>query len=190
MWAASFDMHNVHLENGRVEPGSHTESNLGPAIPSADQLAPWEHTVVCLTRLTCGLVSLMPRAHHRIKLRPVHGRAPAPTATHCHHRHTPFQPDDGALHGLIVHACMQLMRSVDRSFTARSVAAITGTDAEAFYDLKRGHKMAAYTGGVPAMLEQGWAPESGTLTKADAEAAGAKVPSDLWVGAPLLSNMK
>lgn len=78
---------------------------------------------------------------------------------------------------------MQLMRSVDRSFTARAVAAVTGIHPEDFYDLKRGYKMAAYTGGVRGMLEQGWVPESGGLTAEAADAAAAKIPTDLWVGA-------
>lgn len=81
---------------------------------------------------------------------------------------------------------MQLMRTIDRSFTARSVAAITGIESEAFYDLKRGHRMAAFTGGVPAMLEAGWAPEDSDLSKEDVESGGGKIPSDLWVGVPLV----
>eukprot|EP00892_Ulva_mutabilis_P009388 jgi/Ulvmu1/6821/UM031_0025.1 len=79
---------------------------------------------------------------------------------------------------------LDLMRTIDRSFTARSVAAVTGIDADAFHDLKRGHKMAAFTGGVPAMLDAGWTPEHSTLSREEAESGGDKVPKDLWVGAP------
>lgn len=85
--------------------------------------------------------------------------------------------------GVTAATCMQLMRSVDRSFTARAVAAVTGIDPEEFYDLKRGLKMAAYGRGVRGMLDQGWTPETGDLTAEAADAAASKVPTDLWVGA-------
>lgn len=80
---------------------------------------------------------------------------------------------------------MQNMRASDRAFTARAVSSTTGISVDDFQDLKRGFKMAAFQGGVPAMLEAGWQPAEGSVAvKEDGNVLGLeeKVPSDLWVG--------
>lgn len=82
---------------------------------------------------------------------------------------------------------MQLMRGSDRAFAARAVASGAGVSVEEFEGAKRGFKMAAFQGGLPAMVEQGWKPENGSLaTDDDGNILGLQdsVPGDLWVGTP------
>lgn len=77
------------------------------------------------------------------------------------------------------------MRGSDRAFTARAVASGAGVSVEEFDGAKRAFKMAAFQGGVPAMVELGWQPEKGSVTMDDdGNVVGleASVPGDLWVG--------
>jgi hypothetical protein len=80
----------------------------------------------------------------------------------------------------------QLFKSADRAFAARAVVAETGMHTTEFDELKRGVKLAAWRGGVPAMLGAGWAPPEGLAGErsgGEASTSGQAVPEDLWVGA-------
>lgn len=101
---------------------------------------------------------------------------------------------------------MQVLRSGDRAFAGKAVAAQTGMSEEAFGDLKRHVRFAAFRGGVPAMHAAGWNPEEGLLRgpagngarpsrmeeggvgealegQEEAQATTNAVPADLSVGA-------
>lgn len=78
---------------------------------------------------------------------------------------------------------LDLLRTGERAFAARAVSSITGITVQEFSELKRHIRMAAFEGGVSAMLAAGWVPPEGASCE-QTDTQLRTVPRDIWVGAP------